>query len=105
MKKILTICVFAFALLISSQGFAQEIKANNTTISKAEVKENVAKLTSTLDLSQEQKDAFIKAYINKEKALKENEDNAKVQQKFLSSLKGVLTEKQITKLKSLSQKK
>lgn len=108
MKKLLTTCLFALALLISSQGFAQLAPVSN---SKTNIKEHVKKTAETLGLNEEQTDAYANAYINMNKALKGDKANlsadarTKMQQKFIASLKGILTEDQITRLKSLSKER
>lgn len=111
MKKIFTICIFAFALLISAESFAQVKQANSDAAPKTNIKENVMKISNALGLNEMQTDALANAYLNKMKAYKSEKSNLstevknKIEQKFISSLQGILTDDQLRQLKSLSSEK
>ncbi len=107
MKKILTICVFAGALLFSTQSFAQKIQASDY-LAKSTVKQDVKNLSSALRLNTEQMDAVEKIFLNRENALNpENTSSKKMSKadadkKFTEAMKAVLTEEQFTQFKSMS---
>ena len=108
MKKLFTICVFAFAFLIGTQNsFAQVKQVDAST--QSSIKEDVKNISNTLGLNDAQTDALAEAYIKRSK-LYESEKSAmteevkkKIDQQFYARLEGTLTKEQIARIKSMKK--
>ncbi len=102
MKKIITLCLFAFALLLNTQtGFAQmEVPdMSKSTNFKQEVKT----LITALNLSDDQTKALSEAYVTREKTYQSNKpvNKAEFEKKFNATIERILTKEQFEKFKAI----
>ncbi|MBC2846477.1 hypothetical protein [Winogradskyella flava] len=108
MKKLITLCLFALAMLAGTQSITAQSAA--TEISKEAIKQTKA-LSKSLDLEDNQKDNVydvLKEYLTKKDRLKStgttnNTSLKKLDTKLLLKMEAILTKVQFEKYKTLDE--